>query len=453
MRCPALLITAPASGQGKTTVTAGLARLLARRGWRVRAFKCGPDHLDPFWLELASDAPVHNLDLWMTGEADIRARLHEAAGTADAILIEGVMGLHDGTPSSAELARRLGVPVLAVLQAGAMAQTLGALVQGLREWGAARAGALPWAGVLANGVAGVGHAALLQGALRPADGWLGHLPPGDAMRLPERHLGLVAAQEVGRAPALARLDAVADGLAATPLGALSREDWQARWAVEFAAPPAAPRWPALLAGRTVAVARDAAFAFIYAANVQALQALGARVAFFAPLAGEPLPACDALWLPGGYPELHAPALAACADLRAQLHAHAGAGKPVWAEGGGMMALMDELVDADGRAHRMWGLLTGRTRMQRQLVGLGLQQWAPAGDCAPLRGHAFHYAVAETPLVPLGHSTPASGAASRAGEAVYAAGSQGALRASFFHAWFASSPPATACLFGANPAAV
>ena len=125
MRCPALLVSAPASGQGKTTVVAALARLLGRRGARVRVFKCGPDFLDPFWHELASGHAVHSLDLWMTGEMDARARLHAAAQAADVILVEGVMGLHDGTPSSADLARALGLPVLAVIQAGAMAQTLG----------------------------------------------------------------------------------------------------------------------------------------------------------------------------------------------------------------------------------------------------------------------------------------------------------------------------------------
>lgn len=444
---PALLIAAPASGQGKTTVTAALARLLVRRGARVRVFKCGPDFVDPCWHALASGAPVHNLDAWMTGEADMRARLHAAARVADAILIEGVMGLHDGTSSSAALARRLGVPVLAVVQAGAMAQTLGALVQGLRDYGTGRDGALPWAGVLANGVAGAGHAALLCNALRPGDGWLGHLPPSDALRVPERHLGLTPAGELPVHEALARLDAAADLLQATPLGQLSLADWQARWAVDFAAPPASTPVPTLLAGRTVAVARDAAFAFIYEANLQTLQALGARTVFFSPLAGDALPACDALWLPGGYPELHAARLAARPDLRAQLHAHARAGRPVWAEGGGMMALMDELVDADGVAHALWGLLPGRAHMQRRLAGLGLQQWpAAVAGAPPLRGHAFHYGAVETPLAPVAHTTPAASSVRGQGEAIYAGGEAGSVRASFMHPWWASSPQVAAQFF-------
>ncbi len=449
--CPALLITAAASGQGKTTVTAALARMLARRGWRVRVFKCGPDFLDPFWHQLASGAPVHNVDLWMTGEADIRARLHAAAGEADVLLVEGVMGLHDGTPSAADLARRFGLPVLAVVQAGAMAQTLGAVVHGLRHYKEDSNGRLPWAGVLANGVASAGHAALLQGAVDPPEGWLGHLPRSAAMQLPERHLGLVAAHELGQDAALARLDAAADLLAATSLGALTLDDWRARWAVAFAAPAAgdADAVPPLLAGRTVAVARDAAFAFIYPANVATLQALGARVVFFSPLAGDALPECDALWLPGGYPELHAAALAARSDLRSALHRHAADGKPIWAECGGMMALFEELVTADGAAHAMWGLLPGRTTMQKKLAGLGMQAWAAAADAPPLRGHSFHYSVCDTPLAPVGRTTPAPGSARREGEAVYVGGPRGAVRGSYFHAWLASSPRAAVRLFSSG----
>ena len=156
-RCPALLIAAPASGQGKTTVTAALARLYTRKGLKVRVFKCGPDFLDPHWHQLASGAPVHQLDLWMTGEADCTQRLHAAAQEADLILIEGVMGLFDGDPSAADLAQRFGVPVLAVVDASAMAGTFGALAFGLQHY---RPG-LPWAGVLANRV----------GSAHPATGW------------------------------------------------------------------------------------------------------------------------------------------------------------------------------------------------------------------------------------------------------------------------------------------
>ena len=229
--CPALLIAAPASGQGKTTVTAALARLHARQGKRVRVFKCGPDFLDPMILARASGAPVYQLDLWMVGEAESRRLLWEAAGDADLILIEGVMGLFDGTPSAADLARHFGVPVLAVVDASAMAGTFGALAYGLRHY---RPG-LPWAGVLANRVGSARHADMLRDGLQDADDWMGALmrvQPGNAplaakagaALLPERHLGLVAAHELD--DSLQRLDAAADALAATPLGQMTLEDLQ-----------------------------------------------------------------------------------------------------------------------------------------------------------------------------------------------------------------------------------
>ncbi|HMZ00140.1 MAG TPA: cobyrinic acid a,c-diamide synthase, partial [Burkholderiaceae bacterium] len=175
-RVPAVLVAAPASGQGKTTIACALARLHARQGARVRAFKCGPDFLDPQWLELASGAPVDSLDLWINGEADCAARLARAAAEADLVIVEGVMGLYDGEPSAADLARRFGLPVLAVLDAGAMAGTFGALVHGLRHWQAAERGPLPWAGVLANRVGSERHAQMLHAVLAPDDGWAGHLP-------------------------------------------------------------------------------------------------------------------------------------------------------------------------------------------------------------------------------------------------------------------------------------
>ncbi|WP_295982145.1 cobyrinate a,c-diamide synthase [uncultured Variovorax sp.] len=441
--CAAVLVAAPASGQGKTTVAAALARLHARQGRRVRAFKCGPDFLDPHWLALASGAPVHSLDLWMTGEADCRARLHAAAAESDLLVIEGVMGLFDGDPSAADLAQRFGLPVLAVIDAHAMAGTFGALAFGLQNF---RDG-LPWAGVLANRVGSERHGQMLKDALRDPSQWLGALPRDARFTLPERHLGLVAATELG--DALARLDAAADVLADTPLGRMPVGDLpQVRFDTSLSEdePQAVPP---LLAGRTIAIARDAAFSFIYPANLDVLTALGARLSFFSPLAGDALPACDAVWLPGGYPELHAQALSACTALRESLAVHAAAGKPVWAECGGMMALFDELALQEGeQVHRLWGLLPGRVTMQKRLSGLGPQQLSIGGH--RLRGHTFHYSSCETPLAPAARTArPGASQAvgARAGEALYV---HGTVRASYFHAWFASSPQATARLFGAMP---
>jgi len=288
--CPALLIAAPASGQGKTTVTAALARLHARQGKRVRVFKCGPDFLDPMILARASGKPVYQLDLWMVGEEESRRLLWEAAGEADLILIEGVMGLFDGSPSAADLARRFGVPVLAVIDGSAMAQTFGAMAHGLSSFQPD----LPFDGVLANRVGSARHGEILRDSLPESIRWYGALPRSVEVELPSRHLGLVQAEEL--ADLDARLDAAADALALSA-------DTELPAPVTFAAPASAPLEP-LLAGVRIGVARDAAFAFLYQANLDLLQALGAELLFFSPLRFARLPAVDSLYLPGGYPELH-----------------------------------------------------------------------------------------------------------------------------------------------------
>ena len=436
--CPAILIAAPASGQGKTTITSALARLYTRQGRRVRVFKCGPDFLDPYWHALASQAPVYQLDLWMTGEADCCARLHAAAAAADLILVEGVMGLFDGQPSAADLARRFGLHVLAVVDASAMAGTFGALAFGLQHYQAE----LPWAGVLANRVASARHAEMLQHSLRDPAHWLGAVQRDAAMTLPERHLGLTVASEV--TDATERLDAAADALAQTPLGQMSLADLQ-RWRTEFLpmpAPAAAQAGTAPLAGTTIAIARDAAFCFIYAANLDCLQALGASLVFFSPLADAALPPCDAVWLPGGYPELHAPAIGGNTALRDSLANHIAAAKPVWAECGGMMALFDTLVTVDGLRQPQWGLLPGEVTMHKRLAGLGPQQLTlPEGT---LRGHTFHYSTTATRLEPATRTArPDAEPQPDAGEALW---QHQSVRASYFHAWFASCPAAAAALF-------
>ena len=433
--CPAILVAAPASGQGKTTVVSALARLHTRQGRRVRVFKCGPDFLDPVWHGLASGAPVYQLDLWINGEADCRARLAAAAREADLILVEGVMGLFDGAPSAADLARRFGLPVLAVIDAGAMAGTFGALAFGLQHY----QNDLPWAGVLANRVASERHAQMLKDSVREPAQWLGAVMRNPAMVLPERHLGLTVASEV--TDALARLDAAADALAITPLGQMSLQDLQ-RWQLDFsAAPPALPLQP-LLQGKTIAVARDAAFCFIYAANLDCLRALGAKLVFFSPLADAAVPACDALWLPGGYPELHAAQLAANTALRDCLAVHVAQHKPVWAECGGMMALFDILVNADSESQPLWGLLPGTVTMQKRLAALGPQQLTLASGT--LRGHTFHYSTTQTTLQPVARTArPDVDPLPDAGEALW---QQGSVRASYFHAWFPSCPAAAVELF-------
>lgn len=430
----AVLVCAVASGQGKTTVTAALARRLQREGLRVRVFKTGPDFLDPMMLERASGAPVHNLDLWLVGLPACQRLLAQAAAAADVILIEGVMGLYDGAPSSADLARAFGIPVLAVIDASAMAQTAGAIVQGLRDYGP-----VAMAGVIANRIGSERHAALVAEAMRDVP--LIATLPRQTAALPERHLGLVQPDEVVELDGV--LERLADQLA------LDMRVWTALPEVTFASPEAQSSQaaaPELLAGKIIAVARDAAFAFLYAANLDCLRALGAQLRFFSPLADDSVPAeADAVYLPGGYPELHGETLVAAHRWQTSIRDAHARGIPILAECGGMMALAEELIDREGRSWPMSGLLPGRVVMQPRLAALGSQAWNTARG--ELRGHAFHYSRLETPLAPaartLRHAPGKAVKAGEAGEAIYQ--SRG-LIASYFHAYFPSCPQAVADIF-------
>ncbi|MCZ4303248.1 cobyrinate a,c-diamide synthase [Zoogloeaceae bacterium G21618-S1] len=422
--CPALLISAPASGQGKTTATAALARWHTRQGRRVRVFKTGPDFLDPTILAQASGYPVYQLDLWMGGEAHCRALLHAAAAEADLILIEGVMGLHDGIASSASLAATLGLPVLAVIDGSAMAQTFGAIALGLARYRPS----LNFYGVLANRVGSPGHAEMLRESL-PADmAWLGALPRNEAAALPSRHLGLVQADEI--ADISQRIDRAADALDAVNPSLPAP--------VAFSA-PAQPAVPRQLEGVTIAIARDAAFAFLYPANLDTLRALGAELRFFSPLTDASLPHADALYLPGGYPELHLETLARNHSLTQAVHTHHKTGKPIVAECGGLLTLLDALTDHDGHRAELIGLIPGEARMAKRLVNLGMHGiLLPEGE---VRGHSFHHATASIRLKP-----NASSIAQRHNgtpEPIY---QDGRLFASFVHLYFPSNPAAIAALF-------
>lgn len=424
-RCPALLVSAPASGQGKTSVTAAMARWHRRQGRRVSVFKAGPDFLDPLVLARASGRDVHSIDLWMTGEADARARLHAAAGDSDLILVEGVMGLFDGTPSSADIAMRLGLPVLAVIDGSAMAQTFGAVALGLARF---REG-LDVFGIAANRIGGSYHASLLRDSLPAGLAWLGALPGDASLALPERHLGLVTPEDV--ADLDARLDALADAWSLHACTALPP-------AVDFAPVQALPV-PRVLQGVRIAIARDAAFCFIYPANLELLRQAGALLQFFSPVAGAPLPDCDAVWLPGGYPELHLAALAANTALRQQLQAHVAAGRPLLAECGGLLVALDTLRGAGGPAHPMFGLLAGDASIEPRLVALGAQHLAlPEGE---MRGHAFHFGRAHVDVPPLGFASNPDGGPTA--EPVYR---RGRMTATFVHGYFPSAPATAVALF-------
>ena len=420
-----LLVSAVASGQGKTTVTAALARALVRRGQRVRVFKCGPDFIDPMLLERASGAPVGSLDLWMVGLQQCRSQLAQAASEADVILIEGVMGLYDGTPSSADLAQAFGVPVMAVIDASAMAQTAGALVQGLRDYGP-----VEMAGVIANRIASPGHAAMVAASMRTIP--LFATLPRQPKALPERHLGLVLPSE------LEDVDALLDQLATELV--FDDAAWNALRTTRIDLTALPEPLPPLLDGVTIAIARDAAFAFLYPANLETLNGMGATLVYFSPLADQPVPAAaDAVYLPGGYPELHAQTLSEAHTWNASIVAAHRAGTPIVAECGGMMALADSLADQSGVVWPMAGLLQGAVAMQKRLAGLGSQGLeTPHGV---LRGHTFHYSALTTEVVPAAHTVKHPSGAT--GEAIYRHGS---LTASYFHAYFPSCPAAVAAMF-------
>jgi cobyrinic acid a,c-diamide synthase len=335
------------------------------------------------------------------------------------------MGLFDGDRSSADLAMLFGIPVLAVIDGSAMAQTFGALAHGLATYRAA----LPFAGVFANRVASTGHYQMLAESLRPPLTSFGWLARDGEITLPERHLGLVQADEI--ADLELRIDRAAAALNGIP------DELPA--AVTFTAAATTSNSRPLLQGVCIAVARDAAFAFIYRANLDALRALGAEIKFFSPLSDSAIPDADALYLPGGYPELHLDQLASNQAMKAAIRAHHAANKPIVAECGGMLYLVESLTDLHGHKAEMVGLLSGSAKMQEKLANLGLHSVTlPEGE---LRGHTFHYSQLESTLPAIAVSAGAR--AGRRGEAVYRTGR---LNASYLHLYFPSNPIAAAQLF-------
>lgn len=423
--CPALLISAPASGQGKTTFTAALARYHRNQGRTVRVFKTGPDFLDPMILERASGNPVYQLDLWMVGEHACKQQLYEAAKNADLILIEGVMGLFDGTPSSADLAEKFGIPVLALIDASSMAQTFGALAYGLAHYRTT----LPFAGVVANRVASEGHGEMLAESLPDSVNYFGGLLRNADITLPERHLGLVQAEEVNDLEE--RMNQAAELIKQTKLTTLPES-------VNFNSVDIESIKESLK-GVRIGIARDPAFAFIYPANIDVLKQMGAELTFFSPLTDAKLPDVDALWLPGGYPELHLKQLEKNKSMIESIQQHHENNKPLLAECGGMLYLTQNLTDKEGQQANMVGILPGEAKMQSKLAGLGMQQAIlPEGD---FTAHTFHHSTLETDMKAISHGIRQRG--KHQGEAIYR---HKALTASYLHLYFASNPDAIAKLF-------
>lgn len=426
---PGLMIAAPASGTGKTTVMLGLCRALAQDGLSVQPFKSGPDYIDPAFHRAASGRASFNLDSWAMGPDLLSAIGAEAKG-ADIVLAEGSMGLFDGVAhagasghgSSAETARLMGWPVVLVVDVSGAAQSAAAVALGFRAY----APDLPLAGVILNRVASTRHERLVRLGMEAARlTVLGALPRRGDLVLPERHLGLVQAVEhpdleTAIADYAAFLRAHVDlaairaaargGMKSHPTGLLLR-------------PPA----------QRIALAQDAAFSFAYPHLVEGWRRAGAEILPFSPLADQPPPEADLVWLPGGYPELHAGVLAGAERFRAGLWRHAET-RPVHGECGGYMALGEALVDKAGVRHRMAGLLGLVTSYENRRMHLGYRHAelvAALPGHAPgdrLRGHEFHYStILQQPDAPLARVRDAEGAA------VSETGSiRGQVSGTFFH---------------------
>lgn len=378
-----LILSAPGSGAGKTTVTLALLRLLHREGVAVRGAKSGPDYIDPRFHEAACGASCMTLDAWAMAPDRIRAL---AAGEG-CLMIEGAMGLFDGAPPDgrgavADLARELGLPVILVVDAGRMAQSAAPLVAGFATHDAR----VRVAAVILNNVGSDRHEAMLRRALAPLGlPVLAVLRRDAALALPSRHLGLVQAGE--RADLDAFLDLAADRLSAT----LDRAALLDLAAPLTEAPGNAPRLapPA----QVIAVAQDAAFAFCYPHVLADWRAAGAELRPFSPLANEPVPEAGFVYLPGGYPELHAGRIAAAGNFMQSLR-DAARTTDIYGECGGYMVMGEGLVDAAGAHHRMAGLLGLETSFATRRLHLGYRRLTPLRGPfgGRLAGHEFHYAT-------------------------------------------------------------
>ena len=429
-----LMIAAPRSGSGKTTLTLGLLRALRRSGRSVVGVKSGPDYIDPAFHAAASGAPSVNLDSWAMPRELVETLAGEAARGRELLLCEASMGLFDGVPgetgrtgASADVAAALGLPVLLMIDVSGQAQSAAAVVKGCMSYDPR----IEVLGVVLNRVGSARHRRLAGEAIEALGvEVVGSIPRLDALALPERHLGLVQAGEFEALDQ--RLDEIADAVAAhvdlSAIEALARP----LKLMPSAIPPAALAPP----GQCIALARDAAFSFLYPHLLSGWRAAGAELRFFSPLADEPPPEdCDACWLPGGYPELHAGQLAGAARFRQGLRRFARA-RPVHGECGGYMALGAALTDASGARHEMAGLLGVETSFAKRRMTLGYREatldadsaLGPAG--ARFRGHEFHYAT----IVSLGDDPPLAFVRDPYGSAPERSGSRrGGVTGSFFHA--------------------
>jgi cobyrinic acid a,c-diamide synthase len=429
-----LIIAAPQSGAGKTTVTLAVMAALVRRGIAVRAAKTGPDYIDPAFHHAVTGAPSVNLDSWAMPPQLLETLAERAADRADLLVIEGVMGLFDGavagehgrTGATADLAANFHLPVVLVLDVSHQAQSAAALVRGFTDHDPA----VHIAGVILNRVGSERHRALIAGALAPLGvPVFGALPRDAAITMPERHLGLVQAAEHGALSQL--IDRLADAAERHfDLDALIAQ--ASHFDVAAADDRAALRPP----GQRIALASDRAFSFVYPHVLDQWRRAGAEVLPFSPLADEAPPErADICWLPGGYPELHAGRLASARNFIKGLRTFA-ATRPVHGECGGYMVLGQFLEAADGTPHQMCGLLGHTTSFAKRRLHLGYRKATLLADGTlgragtVLRGHEFHYAA----LISDGGDPPLMAVTDSEGNSVvHTGGRRGGVTGTFFHA--------------------
>jgi cobyrinic acid a,c-diamide synthase len=435
---PRIVLGGVSSGVGKTTTTIAIARALRARGMRVALFKCGPDYLDPTYHARAIGAASHNLDGWMMGREAVLATFARASATADIAIAEGVMGLFDGASptgeegSTAEIAKWLGAPVALVVDASGMARSIAAVAKGFASFDPdLRLGA-----VIANRVGSRGHLDILKSALRSPP-ILGGFPSDGGHAFPERHLGLTTADDASVPEAL--LDH----------WAARAEEWLALDAIVDLARSAPPiEAQAEVATRSearcrIGLAFDEAFHFYYEDNLRRLEALGAELVRFSPIRARDLPPVDALYFGGGYPELHAEALAGNVDLRRAITDFAARGGPIYAECGGLMYLTRAIVTRDGQRHPMVDLVHADAVMCERLQALGYVEvetqaktiLGPAG--LRFRGHQFRYS--ELRDVEPGAASVYSVRRRRGGDVSREGYGAANVVASYVHAHWASNP--------------
>ncbi len=443
---PRLIIAGTGSGAGKTTVTLGLMKALAQRGLSVQGFKCGPDYIDPTYHTAVTGRASRNLDAWMTSPAYVKQTFQRASAGHDISIIEGVMGLYDGkdplnnTGSTAEIAMITQTPVILVVDVRSMARSAAAIVLGFQQLEPE----LNIAGVIVNRCGSAGHYTIVKKAIEqmcniPVVGWLKR---DEDMSIPERHLGLVPAIERGELEPL--FQRAADVL-------LEGTDLDLLLELAGSAPPL-PLQSATHIHITpdtyqpvIAVARDAAFNFYYPDNLELLEAAGARLQYFSPLAGEGIPAeADSIYLGGGFPEEFAAVIAGNERFLEGLREAARSRMPLFAECGGYMVLAETLTDREGQTYTMAGIIPAQVQMQKKRAALGYREASAVQDSfllkqgEVLRGHEFHYSTMtyrEEVPIPYAYETKGLRGVKQEGYAL------GSIVAGYTHVHLGSDPQA------------